>query len=147
MLFRSLLVQFQLGFEGEGLMPLENLQSLRKVWWSNRLEPTTISANSWRWLGSNLARASSQSNVLGQVVITKLEFLGQPQEVLARLRDRAAASLLESASLMPGLSGWSYIACAPRRSRSSVCHRVWKRITEPFKAHCLEVHTSKCARV
>ena len=46
-------------------------------------------------------------------MITKLEFLGQPQKVLARLCDRAAASLLESASLMPGLSGWSYIACDP----------------------------------
>jgi para-aminobenzoate synthetase component I len=46
-------------------------------------------------------------------MISKLEFLGQPREVFARLRHRTAASLLESASLIPGLSGWSYIACDP----------------------------------
>ena len=46
-------------------------------------------------------------------MISKLGFLGQPREVLARLRKRAGASLLESANLMPGLSGWSYIACDP----------------------------------
>jgi para-aminobenzoate synthetase component I len=46
-------------------------------------------------------------------MISKLELSGSPREVLARLRHHAGASLLESASLMPGLSGWSYIACDP----------------------------------
>ena len=46
-------------------------------------------------------------------MISKLGFLGQPRVVFARLRKRAGASLLESANLMPGLSGWSYIACDP----------------------------------
>ncbi len=45
--------------------------------------------------------------------ISKLELSNSPREVLARIRDRAGASLLESASLMPGLSAWSYIACNP----------------------------------
>lgn len=45
--------------------------------------------------------------------ISKLELYGQPQEIFARLHHRAGASLLESASLMPGLSAWSYIACDP----------------------------------
>lgn len=42
-------------------------------------------------------------------MISKLEFLGIPQEVFARLRHRAGASLLESASF----NGWSYLACNP----------------------------------
>jgi para-aminobenzoate synthetase component I len=46
-------------------------------------------------------------------LISKLELFGQPRTVFARLRHRAGASLFESASLMPGLSGWSYIACDP----------------------------------
>ncbi len=45
--------------------------------------------------------------------ISKLELSGTPREVFARIHHRAGASLLESASLMPGLSGWSYIACDP----------------------------------
>ncbi len=46
-------------------------------------------------------------------LISKLELYGEPREIFARVRHRAGASLLESASLMPGLSGWSYIACDP----------------------------------
>jgi para-aminobenzoate synthetase component I len=46
-------------------------------------------------------------------LISKLELDGQPREIFARVRHRAGASLLESANLMPGLSGWSYIACDP----------------------------------
>lgn len=42
-------------------------------------------------------------------MISKLGFLGQPQEVFARLRHCNAASLLESSDL----NGWSYIACDP----------------------------------
>lgn len=45
--------------------------------------------------------------------ISKLKLSGSPREVFARIRHHAGASLLESASLMPGLSGWSYIACDP----------------------------------
>jgi para-aminobenzoate synthetase component I len=46
-------------------------------------------------------------------LISKLELSGSPREIFARVRHRAGASLLESVSLMPGLSAWSYIACDP----------------------------------
>jgi para-aminobenzoate synthetase component I len=46
-------------------------------------------------------------------IISKLELSGSPREIFARVRHLAGASLLESASLMPGLSGWSYIASDP----------------------------------
>ncbi len=46
-------------------------------------------------------------------LISKLELYGQPREIFARVQHRVGASLLESASLMPGLSTWSYIACDP----------------------------------
>jgi para-aminobenzoate synthetase component I len=46
-------------------------------------------------------------------IISKLELSGSPREVFAHLRQRSGASLLESAVLMDGLSGWSYIACDP----------------------------------
>ncbi len=46
-------------------------------------------------------------------MISKLELSDTPQDVFVRIRHRAGASLLESASLMPGLSAWSYLACDP----------------------------------
>jgi para-aminobenzoate synthetase component I len=75
-------------------------------------------------------------------IISKLELSATPREVFARLRHRAGASLLESASLMPGLSGWSYIACDPvltleTRANQTVIHEngqileTWKN---PFDA-------------
>ncbi len=75
-------------------------------------------------------------------MIAKLEFLGQPREVFARVRHRAGASLLESASVMPGLSNWSYIACDPictleTREQQTVLHRgkiVLESWNNPFDA-------------
>jgi hypothetical protein len=53
----QLLVQFQFGIAREPPVTLENSKLLHTVWWSNRLEPTTISASFQLFWENNLSRA------------------------------------------------------------------------------------------